>query len=301
MAAQEALDGPAGETPSPPQRTKPPELEDWLNARIYHPLSGRLAAALDGTPITPNMVSVSGGTAVVLAGIFYIGVGGALGVALGFLTHALWHVLDGADGDLARRTGQASAWGELIDGASDYVSHFLLYCILGIWLGQHLGFWAYALGLAAGLSRIAQANHGESGRRIYLWRVYGVPWLKQTEPAAETQAERRGPVARLIAFCGRAYVAAAVDPLGARVDEIVARDAPDGPARRLCRELSRRPLRLQNLLGPNLRTVALGLSMATGTPLWFFLLEVLPFNALLLWSRRAQRRCDRTLAERLGA
>ena len=300
MAAEEALEGfDRGPAPAP-LRSKPPELEDWLNARLYHPLSRRLAAALERTAVSPNMVSIAGGLLVVVAGYFYVFVGGAAGVALGLLAHALWHVLDGADGDLARRTGKASPWGELIDGACDYVSHFLLYVMLGVGLlTETIGWWAYPVGLAAGLSRIAQSNHAEGGRRTYLWRVYGIPWLKQAQPKPE--AERRGPLARLMAAVGHAYVAAASDPLAARVDDLVTADAPDGPARRLCKELSRPALRLQAILGPNLRTLALGLSMAVGTPLWFFLLEAVPFNLLLLWSRRAQSRCDMRLVERLGA
>jgi hypothetical protein len=261
-------------------------------------LSRRLAAALEATPVTPNMVSVGGALLVVLAGILYIGLAWPVSVFLGFACHALWHVLDGADGDLARRTGKASHWGELIDGACDYVSHFLLYCIIGVWLAQSIGFWAYPLGLAAGLSRIAQSNHAESGRRTYLWRVYGVPWLKQAQPAPEAAAPK-GMIAQVMAGLGRAYVAAAADRLAARVDELMDPARTGDEARQLCKRLSRKPLRLQAILGPNLRTIGLGLSMAVGTPLWFFLLEVVPFNLLLLWSRREQRRCDGRLVEKL--
>lgn len=274
--------------------TKPPELEDWLNARIYHRLSSKLAVLLEPTPVTPNMVSVGGGLLVVVAGYFYVWVGGVAGIALGFLCHLLWHVLDGADGDLARRTGKASPWGELIDGACDYVSHFLLYCMLGIGLlTETIGLWAYPVGIAAGFSRIAQSNHAESARRTYLWRVYGIPWLKQAQPAPEERTERTGLAARLGAAVSKAYVAAASDPVAAKVDALM-ETAPE-PSRLLCKSLSRTPLRAQTILGPNLRTIALGLSMAMGSPLWFFLLEVVPFNVLLLWSKRLQRRCDREL------
>ncbi|HEY0113212.1 MAG TPA: CDP-alcohol phosphatidyltransferase family protein [Allosphingosinicella sp.] len=287
-------------SPSPPRRGKPPELEDWLNSRIYHPLSGRIAAALAPTPVTPNMVSVAGGTMIVAAGIVYVGIAGWAGVALGFLLHALWHVLDGADGDLARRTGRASPWGELIDGACDYIGHFLLYVIVGVTLAQSVGWWAYPLGLSAGLSRIAQANHSESGRRTYLWRVYGVPWLKQARPDPGSATAEKGLAARLMAAVGRVYVAAAADPLAGRVDELMDGGRAGEAARSLCKRASRAPLRLQSLLGPNWRTVAMALSMATGSALWFFLLEVLAGNALLLWSKHLQKRCDRELAERLG-
>jgi hypothetical protein len=52
----------------PPRPLRPAELQDWLNSRIYHPLSWRMAWALAPTPITPNMVSVFGAAMVVAAG-----------------------------------------------------------------------------------------------------------------------------------------------------------------------------------------------------------------------------------------
>jgi hypothetical protein len=50
---------------------RPAELEDWLNGRIYHPLSMQLAKALAPTFVTPNMVSVAGGLMIVLAAVAY--------------------------------------------------------------------------------------------------------------------------------------------------------------------------------------------------------------------------------------
>lgn len=274
---------------APPRMGKPPELEDWLNSRVYHPLSGRLARSAEGTFVTPNMISLAGGAMVVSAGLFYTLIPGAAGVALGLLAHMLWHVLDGADGALARRTGQVSPWGELIDGACDYVSHFILYCLLGIvLLAQTIGWWAYPIGIAAGLSRIAQSAHSERGRRNYMWRVHGIPWLKQERP--EGEARRRSPLARLMAAVGSLYVATDADPVATRADALVVTGGEE--ARRLCKQASRVPLWLQTHLGPNLRTLALGASMAAGSPLWYFLAEVVVGNALLLWSKSLQRRCD---------
>ena len=70
---------------------------------------------------------------------------------------------------------------------------------------------------------------------------------------------------------------------------------------RVCRVAQRLPLRVQTLLGPNIRTVALGLSMAAGSPLWFFLFEIAPLNLLLLWSKRLQRRADLNVVAHLSA
>ena len=61
-----------------------------------------------------------------------------------------WHVLDGADGDLARRTGRASPNGELVDGICDHVSQVLIYVAFAFILQRSLGGWAWAIGGGGG-------------------------------------------------------------------------------------------------------------------------------------------------------
>jgi hypothetical protein len=289
------------------RNTHPPELEDWLNARIYHPLADRLADALAPTPVTPNMVSFAGWMLIVAAAFLYTGLPWPVSVLLGFPVHALWHVFDGADGGLARRTGKSSPVGELVDGICDYTGHIILYIALAAYLDDWLGGWAWALAAVSGGSRILQSNHAEGQRRIYLWRVYGVPWLKNAYAADDERLKRAGLIARLFEPLARLYVAMATasDPFGAQIDAAIAgtdgRPEEQEEVSRVCRQAAQAPLRTQMMLGPNLRTVALGLSMAVGSPLWFFLFEIVPLNLLLLWSQRLQRRADLVILERLGA
>ena len=289
-----------GRRPLPP--AKPREIEDLLNRRLFHPLSRRLAAALAHTFVTPNMVSLTGAVLVVAAGVFYSFFGGAWAVALGFACHMLWHVVDGADGDLARLTGRASPLGEMVDGACDYLSHALIYLFLSIHLAGSLGLSAYALGLAAGVLRVAQSNHAESQRRTYLWRAYGVPWIKHARDGGHALFRRDTILTRLT----RAYVwlADLLIPTAPALDA-AAREAAHDPAlrrrlTRLCRRASRRPLLVQSLLGANPRTVLLGLSMALGSPLYFFIVETTAMSLLLLVSIRWQKASDAAIIARLG-
>lgn len=285
---------------------KPPELQSFLNRNLFHPLARRLAVALSWTPVTPNMVSVFGAILVLSAGACYAGMSWPEGVIIGFALHMLWHVVDGADGDLARLTGRASPVGEMVDGACDYLSHAFLYLILATILDDHIGLWAYPLGLIAGFSRVAQANHAESQRRIYLWRAYGVPWLQQATSSGDDIFQRKGGIAGFFQGAGRAYVALAnkLSPASPVIDRAAERAAHDPEAQRrlarLCRCAFRRPLFLQMVLGANPRTVLLGLSMALGSPLLFFLTEVTLLNLLLLASIREQRKCNERLAARLA-
>lgn len=270
---------------------KPPELEDSLNLHLFHPLSRRIARALAPTPVTPNAVSVTGFVLVLAAGLAYTGLDWPLSVLVGFALHAFWHVVDGADGDLARLTGRTSPIGELVDGVCDYAGHVALYILLAAFLDDRIGGWAWAIASLAGVSRILQSNHAESQRRMYLWRAYGVPWLRQTESSEASALRRETVFTRVFGPMARGYLALAeaMSPHAAAVDRAMA--TAFERRRRLrgvYREASRTVLFLQRALGANPRTVLLGLSMAFGTPLYFFIAECTLFNLLLLLSVRWQ-------------
>lgn len=295
---------------APAAADKPRELEDFLNLRIYHPLSRRLALLLVPTPATPNMLSLFGGILVVAAGLLYAGYLGLpepVAVALGFALHLLWHVVDGADGALARLTGRASPAGEVIDGLCDYASHALLYVILATAADDRVGWWIWPLGFAAGFSRVAQANHAESQRRIYLWRAYGIPWLQQAREEGGRALERKRGDLGMVARLAEAYLRLAdrLSPPAPALDRAAEEATRDPELRQrltlLARTCYRRPLSLQAWLGANPRTILLGLCMILGSPLWYFLVEATLLNLLLVASIGSQKRANCCLEARLGA
>jgi hypothetical protein len=293
----------------PPAGGKPRELDDVLNRRVFHPLSRRLAVALAPTFVTPNMVSVFGAFLVVAAGLFYSGLAGlgfAAAVTIGFALHMLWHVVDGADGHLARMTGRASPVGEMVDGMCDYASHALLYLLLAIFLDDQIGLWGYPLGLLAGFSRVAQANHSESQRRTYMWRAYGIPWMQQARAADDEVFLRKGGGGALARLASAyMWLGETLSPASPELDRAAEAAALDPAERRrltrLCRPAFRRTLFLQGLLGANPRTVLLGISMALGSPLFYFVMETTVMNLLLAVSVRRQKRANALLASRLAA
>jgi hypothetical protein len=65
--------------------------------------------------------------------------------------------------------------------------------------------------------------------------------------------------------------------------------------RALVRASSRRSLRFQKGLGANPRTILLGCSMLVGTPLWFFLVEALALNGVLVASIARTNAAERRL------
>lgn len=270
------------------------ELQDALNHFIYHPLAWQLARLLAPTPITPNMVSVFGGLLVVTAGLVYWSTSGPLWALLGMLLHVSWHVVDGADGDLARITGRTSPLGELIDGICDYVSHIVLYVLLAFVLTREIGSgWAWFWTLAAGAGHIVQANHVEVQRRFYQHWTYGTPWLHNSSSNGPALFRDLGGLGWLlrVAVAGYLRLAAGMSPNALRIDAAVINAMANDPQQldRIRAEVQReqRPLlTVLRYLGPNPRAILLGLSMIAGSPFWYFIYLSVGLNLLLMVSVR---------------
>lgn len=290
--------------PTRPQR--PRELQDSLNHRLYHPLAWQLARLLARTPLTPNMVSVIGGLFVVAAAIAYAQPGWPGPALLGMLLHMTWHVVDGADGDLARMTGRSSPIGEMVDGLCDYTSHIVLYVVLGwllaggmvpaAWPTAHPWLWMWA----AGLSHIVQSNHVEVQRRQYQWWVYGTTWIRMNHSADSATGKSLfgGIVSIYLAL------ATGLTPHALAIDAAV-EQAKDDPARREAIRAAVRAeapplLALCKVLGPNPRAIVLGVAMLSGSPLWYFLYQSLLLNALLVVSVVAHNRAAKRIAARIA-
>jgi hypothetical protein len=286
-----------------------PELEDPLNKYVYHPLAFRLARLLQPTGTSPNMVSVASGALVCLAAVLYTGVAWPIGALAGFACHLAWHVADGADGDLARLTGKASPIGEFVDGAADYLGHIFMYVLLAAMLDDtFVGEWAWPLATLAGASRIVQSNHTETQRREFLWRVYGIPWLRTQRVAGKRVFTEQGWFSRNSARVVRGYLllGESMAPCSAPLDRLIATASGDADRqadmRLRIRQASRASLTFQKALGANPRTILLGCSMIAGTPLWYFLIEGVALNGVLAISvayhNTVERRLYAALSER---
>lgn len=294
-------------TRGPANVGRPLEIEEPLNRYWIHPLSRRLAIALVPTGVSPNMVSITGAVLTVAAGSSYVFLPWPGSVALGFGLHALWHVVDGADGDLARRTGKSSPTGEIVDGLCDYGGHIVVYVMLAAALSQRVGWWAWPAAAAAGLSRIVQANHYETVRKTYAWRAYGVPWLRRNLPEHGRAVVWGGPIGAFITLLARGFVELSrlVAPDTRAIDLSLARLA-DRPAalaqaRSLCGASGLGGVKRASWLSANQRTILLGVSMALGSPVYFFIVEAVALNLVMAWSMNRQAAADTRLAGDLEA
>jgi phosphatidylglycerophosphate synthase len=278
---------------------RPRELEDWLNFYLYHPLSWRIAKSLSRTAVTPNLVSLAGGLSVVTCAYFYTIPSWPQAVIIGLLAHMLWHVLDGADGDLARINGKVSPNGEIVDGLSDYLSHIILYCMMAHLLAAGLGSAvAWAVVITAGLSRIVQANFYEVRRRQYQLWVYNRGWLKQFSQHDISPGIGLSIVAQMYLRLSQHELAA-----DRSIDSALSAAQRNPKAQRNVREAIIRHHR--PLLGPlgllsaNHRTIFLGLAMLSGEALWYFLYEIILLNAALIWLKIRFIRADRAMEAEL--
>jgi phosphatidylglycerophosphate synthase len=277
---------PPGGEPAP---GRPDEIESASNRLLVHPLSRAVAGTLAATPVTPNQVSMASVAAAAGAAASFLWLAppwGAL-AALGFLF--VWHVLDGADGELARRTGRASGLGELVDGVCDHASQVLVYVALALVLQRGMGPGAWWIAVAAGVCHFVQAGAYESGRKTYRRWVYGSAWMRQTLAAEAGAGLLRRAVGGLyiavssLGLPGEAHIEAVLEPV------IATGGAPAAGARALYRETFAPLVKASGVLSSNARSLAAVAAMLIGQPAWFFLFEIIVQSlalAGLLWDRR---------------
>ena len=284
-----------------PSSGRPPEIEEFANRLLVHPASRALVDRLVATPVTPNQISLISIPAAAAAAACFVWLPRVPGALFGLMWLFAWHVLDGADGDLARRTGRASASGELIDGLCDHASQACIYVALAIVLQRTVGAWAWALAMGAALSHTVQANAYEAGRKTYRHWVYGAAWMRQRPDFSRS----------LSGFANRAYLGAAnlFSPAEDRVETAMSMARDLGPeavaqARRAYQAREVGLVKASGLLGSTGRSLAVVASLLGGSPLWFFLYEIVALNlamgVFVLWRRRANLEVARVLGG-LGA
>ena len=283
---------------------RPLEIEEPLNRYVVHPMSAVLVDLLAPTPVTPNMVSVLGVVMMAAACGCYAGMAWPWNALVGLLFHVAWHVFDGADGQLARRTGKSSPIGEIVDGVCDHVAHVILYVVIALVLQPTLGPWAFVASAVSGVSRALQAMSYETTRRNYRRWVYSVNWIRQDVGKA---ARTGGRFSRMGAALAGLYLAAArwVRADDARIDALMSRLVADERKAAAARSLYQAEMQPQvkraSLLSTNWETLGVAASFLAGSPLWFLLFQAVALNAVMAWSVGSQTRSYARLAGKLEA
>ncbi len=265
------------------------EIEEPSNRYVIHPLSAWIVPYCARAGITPNQLSLAGMGCGIAAGVAYHFYPHTWCVPLGFALMVIWHVLDGADGQLARYTNNFSAFGKVVDGICDYVTFAAVYIGLTLTLARFHGGWVWGIAVLAGLCHAVQSAAYELQRQYY--NVYGLG--RQSAALPDLQAPAPPGAA---AWLSRAYT---------RAQLLIAGDAARFHAR-FAASLAAKPdeastlrarycaafapsIRRWALLSANMRTLAIFLFALAGAPLLYFLFEIFALTGLLAWLLAAQR------------
>jgi CDP-diacylglycerol--serine O-phosphatidyltransferase len=280
------------------------EIEDPTNLYVIHPISARLVPLFARLGITPNAVSLIGMGCGLLAGLsyhFYHHTGCALA---GFALMLAWHVMDGADGQLARLTKTYSNLGKVLDGICDYVTFTSVYVGLALTLSASLGTWVWLVVALSGLCHAVQSAAYEMQRQEY--DFWGRGKLSAALPARTAGLEGLGWRDRTVTLLHQTYTSVQLWAsrgtlafhsrfsalLSAQPDRQVAfRDA----YRRQFAPLVRR----WGVLSSNYRTLSIFLAALLKLPLLYFSFEIIGFSIIMLILLKAQTAQNAAFLRRL--
>ncbi len=286
-------------TADPVRRTL--EIEDVTNRYGIHPISGWLVPLCARLGIPPNAVSVAGMGCGLLAGVAYAHYRDPWAALGGFLLMLAWHVLDGADGQLARLTNAQSQTGKILDGICDYVTFTAVYLGLALVLGRQHGAWVWGLVALSGACHAVQSAIYEVQRQEYNHWGHGRPSAALPERALPA---RPGAGDWLHA----AYLWVQLRSVGLtgaprrRLEAALQQDPGHAAAiRSSYRETFAPAVRRWSVLSANYRTLGLFGCALLQRPLLYFSIEVVVLNAILAVLLHRQHRRIRTFLEDQGS
>jgi len=243
--------------------------------------------------IKPNTVSLIGMGCGILAGLAYDHYEYRAAVIIGFCLMVAWHVMDGADGQLARLTNTQSEFGKVMDGICDYVTFTAVYVGLAVAMANHDGARVVLpVVLIAGVCHAAQAAAYEAQRQDYVFWAWG----RGNPPQALRQVDRNGKAPGLFALLLRIYE---------KLQGLMGNDT--GLDRALHEKLSANPaasatirarysarfapaIRHWSILSSNYRTLGIFICAFLRLPLLYFVFEIFGFSVILFILARQQTR-----------
>ena len=284
------------------------EIEEITNLYFIHPLASRLVPFFAQMRLTPNAVSIMGMLFGILSAFAYYHYTDLRFAITGFALMIAWHVMDGADGQLARLTHSYSYFGKVLDGISDNVTFLAVYTALAIALSRKHGDWMYALVALSAMCHAVQSASYEAQRQEYDYLGWG---RKPQEPPPRDSPERDGdgpPVIRwLFDFLHRLFFVGLSFPTAGisrkfRETMAAAMQREPGQAaliRQRYRETLAPQLRGWSILSANYRTLGIFISALFKAPEYYFGFEIIGFSAALALLIRRQSTSYEVLLSRL--
>jgi phosphatidylglycerophosphate synthase len=270
-------------TAEPVRRTM--EIEEVTNLYVIHPISSFLTPIFAALKIHPNTVSIAGMLFGVLAGVAYEHYQNPVWAVVGFALMIAWHVMDGADGQLARLTNAQSEMGKVLDGICDYVTFIAVYSGLAIALSRTYGAQVWILVAVAGLCHAVQAAAYEVQRQEYNFWGLG----RKSAELMRMTAEAGSEAPALAGWLHRAYIRVQLAAAGVTLEfhqrlagALEAEPARADAIRQHYRESFAPSVRRWAVMSANYRTIGIFLCAVAGAPIVYFWFEAIGFSAILV-------------------
>ncbi len=274
--------------PVPTRRTL--EIEEITNLYLIHPLAGRLVPIFARLHVTPNAVSILGLLFGILAAFAYYRYWDPRFAIAGFALMIAWHVMDGADGQLARYTQTYSYFGKILDGIADHVTFVAVYAALAISSSHRLGNGVYLLVASSAVCHAIQSASYETERQEY--ETLG--WGKQPQdpPPRNGEARDRGGPGGIrwaldflhrLFFFGLSFPTASINrKFRGTMAEALQNDPGKGHlVRQIYRETLAPQIRSWSVLSANYRTLGIFIAALFQAPELYFGFEIVGFSVLL--------------------
>jgi CDP-diacylglycerol--serine O-phosphatidyltransferase len=284
------------------------EIEEITNLYLIHPLAGRLVPIFARLRVTPNAVSILGMLFGILSAVAYYRYWNLRFAITGFALMIAWHVLDGADGQLARFTQSYSYFGKVVDGISDHVTFLAVYISLAISLSRQHGDWIYALVAISAVCHAIQSASYETQRQEYEYLGWGKK-PQEPPPRNSPERDRDGPLVirwlfdflhRLV-FLGLSFPTAGINRKFRATMGAALQSDPGKAAlvRQHYRETLAPQIRSWSILSANYRTLGIFISALFKAPEYYFEFEIIGFSVALAVLIRRQSTAHEALLRRL--
>jgi len=152
---------------------KSKDTEELLDRFFFRPLGYAIAVISGKLKMTPNMLTILSIILGMTAGHLYV-YNSLLINVIGIMIYIFADILDSADGQLARMTGQISKTGRVFDGVATNLISISIYshlCIRAMING--FPWWIFVIGAIAGAGHVIQAAAADLYRHAYLYVVCG--------------------------------------------------------------------------------------------------------------------------------
>jgi phosphatidylglycerophosphate synthase len=279
-------------------------VEGVLDVYFYRPIGFRLAELFAKLKMTPLAVTLLAGLCGVIAGHLYYYRNLRLNI-VGMVLHVCCNTLDNADGQLARLTQRESRKGRIIDSIADHLVfvsiylHLVLRCLVE---GFSPAIWF--LGLAAGISHALQGAAADYYRSTYLYFATGARAEMDSSSTLRSEYQkwtwRQRPwdkflVALYLNFTRQQeMLAPRLKRLRDAVTELFYGQIPVWLQQRYL-DSAGHMLKWWGLLMTNSRMLILFVLLFVGQPVYFFWLELIPFNVLFVYLLVRQEKMTESL------